>query len=162
MKVLQLPDRDMGIPRDSIIVDTCVFVSAFLPKEPTHQHAKDFLNKGFPFLVLYVVIAEAWGVMVGRAKQRHNAVRMLRFISEQPNLILIPGWKDLFDCSREFCEDLEIDLVDSYLMNFSSFLGGRLSIPQGLKIATYDTRDFLKCYGSLKFGFLDLREEVVN
>ncbi|MDP2895550.1 MAG: PIN domain-containing protein [bacterium] len=163
MPLLKLPSQgaEVDIPRESVILDSCVLASAFFPGDQWHDHAEDFLAQERAYVVPYVVVAEAWGVLVRAKKERHEyGLRMLRWATRSPNVVLVPGWRELLQTSRDFCDALKIDFVDAFLMGLASrisdvFRGGRRAI-----IATYDTRDFFISQKSFRFEYLDLRDGV--
>jgi predicted nucleic acid-binding protein len=160
---LQVPDVVIPIPPESLILDSCVLVSAFLPVDEWHDHARAFLQSDSVFVVPYVVTAEAWGVLVRSKKERRRfGLKMLEWLATSPGIILVPEWKDLMERSRLVCEKYPIDFVDALLMTLASDISNARPKGGHAQIATYDTRDFQICCREFPFVFLDLRSDFTN
>ncbi len=165
MPLIRLPEEDaaIDIPRDSMLLDSCVLISAFFPDDQYHDDAQDFVMREYTFVVPYVVVQEAWGMLVRAKRQRRRyGLSMLRWVAESSNVILLPGWSELLQSSKKSCEDLGIDFVDAFLMGLASrvtdtFRGGGPAV-----IATYDTRHFFGSQKAFRFECWDLRDGLMG
>jgi predicted nucleic acid-binding protein len=144
-----------------MFLDTCVLFAAYCPEDAFHQDAKDFMLQEDPFLVPYVVLGEAWGLLVGSRKRLDCGIRMINELRERPNTQFVPVWTSLLNDSRDLCTRHRIDLVDAFLMCMSSFFMETLKLKSPIPIATYDTRDFCRCYSALRFGCFDIKERAL-
>jgi len=158
MATLRIQQYEIFVPAKTMFLDTCVLFAAYFPEDSNHEHARDFMLQETPFLVPYVVLSEAWGLLVGSRKRRDCGVSMINSLRERPNIQFVPVWSGLLNNSRDLCAQYQIDLVDAFLMCMSSFFTTELSLKSPIPIATYDTRDFCRCYRALRFGYFDVKE----
>lgn len=158
MAVLTISQCEISVPSGTMFLDTCVLIAAYCPADQYHGDAEDFLLQETPFLVPYVVLAEAWGLLVGSRKQLALGVRMIESLKSRPNVQFVPIPSGLLDQSHRLCDNYAIDLVDAFLICIASFSKRVLKLKKPIPIATYDTRDFCKCYNRLPFGCFDVRD----
>ena len=158
MVTLEIQGATLTVPTNLMLLDTCVLLAAYNPRDGLHDDASDFLSQDQFFLIPYVVITETWGMLVGREKRPDCGIGMLKELAELPNFDFMPVWPELFRKSRKLCDERKIDLVDAFLMNISSPLASKLKLRSPIPIATYDTRDFTRCYGYVHFRCFDVKE----
>jgi predicted nucleic acid-binding protein len=161
MATLTIDRYDIFLPPSTMFLDTCVLFSAFFPEDSFHQDALDFMREDQPLLVPYVVLGEAWGMLVGSRRRPDCGMNMLAFMAERPNTQFVPVWSGLYQQTRDLCSKRGIDLVDAFLMCMSSSCVRLSKLKRPVPIATYDTRDFSRCYGALSFGCFDLRDRCL-
>ena len=152
---------DIFLPPSTMFLDTCVLFSAFFPDDSFHRDALDFIREDHPLLVPYIVLGEAWGLLVGSRRRPDCGVKMLTFLRERPNTQFVPVWSDIYQQTRDLCSKHRIDLVDALLMCMSSSCTRLSKLKSPIPIVTYDTRDFARCYGAVSFGCFDLRDRCL-
>jgi predicted nucleic acid-binding protein len=158
MATLTIQQCEIFVPARTMLLDSCVLIGAYHPEDQYHEDAMDFMLQDEPFLVPYVVLGEAWGMLVGSRKRLEYGIKMINSLRERPNTQFVPVWSDLLNKSRDLCAKHRIDLVDASLMCLSSFLRKTLKLKSPIPIATYDTRDFCRCHSALPFGCFDMKE----
>lgn len=161
MAVFAPQQCEISVPARAMLLDTCVLFAAYCPADSHHGDAKDFFFQDEPFLIPYIVVGEAWGLLASRTKKLDCGLSMVDSLRERPNIQFVPVWSDLFPVSRDICQKHRIDLVDAFLMSMSCLCARALRLKKPIPIATYDTRDFTRCYNAIPFGCFDLTEHCL-
>ena len=158
MAILTIQQCEILVPARTMLLDSCVLIGAYHPEDQYHEDAMEFMLQDEPFLVPYFVLGEAWGMLVGSRKKLECGIKMINSLRERPNTQFVPVPSGLLNESRGLCAKYHIDLVDAFLMCMSSFFKKTLKLKSPIPIATYDTRDFCRCYSTLPFGCFDIKE----
>lgn len=137
------------ISRRSTLVDTNILVAAFCREEEIgrQEYAQSLLHQGDEqILVAYEVMVEAWGVMVGKNKDRGAGCTMLRWINDvgQPVVVIPPAHRREIGRTRELVEALGVDCVDAMLADLATDISRVCDLRPTIAIATFDTRDFTR------------------
>lgn len=157
---------ELGITRNSVLFDTCVFVSAYDPKDPYYDHASDLIsNCSKIILVPIAVVVEVWAVLVGsRMGRLHKpALNFLNDIQDPGRFIIFPHGKESASHCTIICDRVGVDVVDAMLVSIADELDRVLPAGEVMQIASYD-RDFHKLRKSglgHNFHFCDLQTDEI-
>lgn len=160
--------RSVDISRRAVVLDTNVLVAAFCDEEQYHDEAKDFLEQPEAYedapdqmLVPSAVAVETWGMIVGRGGRRDRGERLVEWLLNPGGALLMPEWNRLVEMGCALCKAAGIDIVDGVLFTMAHVLTQTLSISPPLRVATFDSRDYVRCGPASRFRLsvrmLDLR-----
>ena len=163
MAQYSLTASTLDVSQEAILVDTSVLVGAFLPGDQFAETAKCFLDSAECQLIVPVeVVVEAWGLIVGRGKRFDRGVDLLTWLSYPGNADLIAGSTSHFPRWNDLTRNKQIDVVDAVLLCLADEMSKACRLRPPAKIATFDTRDFLRFVaGRLRFRLYDLRSDDI-
>lgn len=139
------------VSRRAIILDTCVLVAAFDPRDQRYDDANTFLDLVEDQLIVPLsVIVETWGMLVGRGKRWDSGIRFLSWLGDPTKVTLILHDVESFDAIRDMVNISRIDFVDAAAMKLGHGITERCNFRPPIRIATYDTGDFLRCISSFR------------
>jgi predicted nucleic acid-binding protein len=148
-------EADVGF--EATLVDTNVIVAGFLEEDQNHTDARYYLDELVEQIIIpSAVLVESWGMLVGSRKRMDLGLRMLSWIQDPGNnVILVPSHGDNFDNMCHIVGQLRVDCVDSILIALASEISVKCRSGRSVRIATFDTRDFLRA-SRTKLGTFDL------
>lgn len=148
MPTYTFPTPTVEIPRASMLIDTNVLVSRFLPGDEREEDATAFLELMREQLITPIlpvpVIVETWGMLCGRSKSFDSAIRFVTWFNDPGNALLLPQHCERFGQVEQVAAMLRVDFVDALLVHLADELSEKCGLRPPLKIATFDTRDFTK------------------
>jgi hypothetical protein len=106
-----------------------------------------------------VVIVEAWGFIVGARSDWQGGFELLTWLNSPGRATIIPPYRaDVYEI-QQLVQSLSIDCVDAMLAELATNITEQCELQPPLPIATFDTGDFLKMYGSpgLRLTIFDMR-----
>ena len=144
------------LSRNLVIVDTNVLVAAFLPADQNHDVAQLLFDRDFAeqILVPTSVIVETWGMLTRRdrdAQVKRNFLVWLTNPGSGATPILDDGE---FNVTADALRKEDIDCVHVLLLRLATHLTTSISAKPPVRIATFDTRDFLRFVGRTEFSFM--------
>jgi predicted nucleic acid-binding protein len=146
------------IRRDSVLVDTNVFINAFLGDNETKENYRFCLeNCEKPLVISMAVVIEAWGLIVGSKKNWIAGKEFLSWlITSADSIIILPQHIEV-NLEYSLVDSLGIDWVDAILYNLAHDISEKLALNPPMPLATLDLKDFSKLKGrGLKVGLLDM------
>lgn len=147
------PSRfEYEVSRRAIILDTCVLVAAFDSRDQRHEDTNAFLDLVVEdqLIVPWSVIIETWGMLVGRGKRWDSGYRFLTWLGDTSKVTVILQDVESFDSIKDMVKTARVDCVDAAAMQLGHGITEQCNLRPSIRIATYDTGDFLKCISSLR------------
>lgn len=160
MPVYAVPAHESNIRRDAVILDTNVLVAAFCPQDQNHEDARYFIDEwAGPFVVPIAVLIEAWGMIVGSQKYWPGALQLLLWLTTPGTAELLPQGATRIDETTVMVSSIRVDCVDVLISHLADDISRQCEFDPHIKVATYDTRDILKCRerSGLQLQILDMR-----
>ena len=154
MPVLTIPGKEYDVRRDSMLLDSNVLIAAFSPTEIVrHETARLLLEEDCPFLVPVPVVVEAWGLLARGKAASQPAGELVDWLASSGAATIISEDMEPFYDLIEVMKRRRIDLVDSAVLRLALKITKECKLTPPIKIATFDTRDFLPLRASVR-GFL--------
>jgi predicted nucleic acid-binding protein len=154
MPIYHIAPLDLDFSRRAIILDTNILVAAFNPRDQKHDDAKAFLDMiEDPIIVPVSVVIEAWGVLVGGSRSSsiwRYGFELLAWVTNPGYATLILQNIDSFNHIQEIMKTMHVDCVDACIMRLGHEMSDQCNLKPSIRIATYDTADFLKCIKPFK------------
>ena len=161
MSVYTTSEFTAEVGSHAMIVDTNVLVAAFLTNDENHNDAYTFLFElADQVIIPSAVLVETWGMLVGSKRRPDLGLALLEWIDNPGNgVVLVPSHGDSFSDVRELADTYRIDCVDAILVGLALEISTKCRQGRPVKIATFDTRDFLRVARSKStiFNVFDLK-----
>ena len=141
MPTYALGEYQAEIARGAVLLDTNLLFARFTRDDARADEASYFFEFAGPLLVPLCVIGEAWGLMVGKHKQRDSGIEMLRWVATPGSATIIRDDEELARQSEALVARYDVDFVDAMLMLLADRLS-RQCLGTPIPIATLDIRDF--------------------
>jgi predicted nucleic acid-binding protein len=148
MPDFRIAEKVIDISRNAMLVDTNVLVAAFWPGEtPGRRDNAQFVLNEYdrPLLIPSAVIVEAWGMIVGAKRGSGDA--LLTWLNLPGRATIVPTYKQDVIEPHRLVTGYGIDAVDAMLVELATEMSDQCSLTPWMKIATFDTRDFLRLFG---------------
>jgi predicted nucleic acid-binding protein len=163
MPSYRIDAQEYDIRRNAVLLDTSVLVSGFDPNDNEYDFVRSFLEDArHQLLVPLPVIVEAWGVLNSSRKRAYvGSIEMLRWICTPGKALIVEKRSRSINHEVAAMIDHRVDVVDAILAVLATDIANKCAFRSGMKVATYDTRDFYKFSSSQnwRLEILDLREE---
>lgn len=155
-----LDSFELVLSPNMIMVDTNVLMAAFTEtNDGRHATAHAFvslLGEVGLALVPIPVLVEAWGMIVGSRKNRTAGLAMLEWASNPLLVKLIPGHHSHTAPVEAIARQYNVDIVDAWILWLISDMHVRCKLNDRVRVATFDTRDFLRCAGRFPLRLYDI------
>ena len=143
---------EIDVPRNIGFVDTNVLVAYFDRRDGRHEDATLFLDEDaeHEWYVSFPVIGEASNLLERRTNSSHVR-KMMEWINTPGRISILPVGHfaserhELLSLQTSWMFRYAIDYVDAHLMELAGVLTDRFTLKPSLPIATFDTKDFLRC-----------------
>jgi hypothetical protein len=158
---LVFPQKTYTISRNIALLDTNVLVAFVLHSDPKHEWTVLALEDGkYRWAVSYSAAIEAWNLLVGREKAWSSAHSLITWLLTPGNEDLIDDRYDELPTPHSLTQRFKIDVVDANLMHTAHQLTNSCNLLPAAHVATYDTKDFYRCFGTgtLLFNVLDMKD----
>ena len=160
MSVYRTSNFEADVGLDATIIDTNVIVAKFFEADQNHSDARYYPDELVEQIIIpSAVLVESWGMLVGSRKRMDLGLRLLSWIQDPGNnVVLVPSHGDNFDNMCHVVGQLRVDCVDSILIALASEISAKCRSGRSVRIATFDTRDFLRASRTRlgNFELLDL------
>ena len=165
MPIYNISTAEINISRNAALVDTGVLVAAFYPGDGRHDDANTFLNELHQY-ALYVPIAvviETWGILVGgQRKYREGGINLMAWLNDPGHAVLIPQYVNDFSTVQAVINSMHVDCIDAILLCMATDITDCCQLNPPIGIATYDTRDFLRCRANPNLRFNLVNAETLD
>ncbi len=158
MPTFELARQRLDISRDAILLDTNVLVGAFLPGDQNHDVCQLIFDMPEQLLVPLSVVVESWGLLVGSRKRLDCGLQLLAWLANPGTDAYVIHHADEIDSVRVLVGEVNVDCVDALLAYMANTVTEQCELSPPLRIATFDTADFIKCMrtGRFKLKLLDM------
>jgi predicted nucleic acid-binding protein len=163
MQPYSLNSFELVMAPSMVMVDTNVLVSAFIASnEGQHDTAIAFLTLlgevGLALVPIPVLI-EAWGMIVGSRKNVPAGLELLRWATDRQVVQLIPGDATHAPEVAAIAKQYRVDMVDAWILYLVTDMHTRCNLNERVRIATFDTTDFLPCAGRFPMRIYDIEAD---
>lgn len=166
MATLVIDEHRFEILRRPLLLDTNILVALFRKNDQYHSDVFTFVQDREileahtnQLLVPSVAIVEAWGLLVGKDKNADGGLSLLEWVVGSDTVLVLPTWTRLQTVAEELSRTHHVDIVDAYLAAMAAIVSEQCGFRPPIRIATYDTGDFLRCLptGHPTFAVFDMR-----
>lgn len=113
----------------------------------------------FQLLIPVAVLVEAWGLLVGRSKRWDRGVNLLDWIADPGHDAQLLYHGESITALHGLVAEVRVDCVDAILAYLAHELSNRCDLRPPIRIATFDTGDFVRCRAArqLDLTILDMK-----
>ena len=153
MPVFSIQESTFDLHRRAVMLDTNVLYAAFDENDQNHELSKTYLEMEEQYVVPLTVVIETWGMLVGRNRDWDAGLRLLEWIiNPRSGAVVINHCKNVEEI-RQVAVAVRIDCVDATILLLADEITRHCGYARGIRIATFDTADFLRAKRLDKFQF---------
>jgi len=159
MPIFDPPRESPHIARGAILLDTNVLVGAFWPEDQNHEVCQLIFDMPEQLLVPLGVVVESWGMLVGSRKRWDCGLQLLAWLANPGTDAYVIHHADRIESVRDLIQKVNVDCVDALLVWMANTITEHCQLTLPIRIATFDTADFVKCMrtGRFKLKLLDMK-----
>jgi predicted nucleic acid-binding protein len=159
MPLFTIPESVFDLHRRAAILDTNVVYAAFNNEDARHDDCVAYLDIEDQYLVPLSVVVETWGLLVGRDRNWEGGFEFLRWINDPSSGVIVLNHCESMARIQALARSVHIDCVDATILYLADQISRECGYAPGIRVATYDTADFLRSMKASKFNLtiFDLR-----
>ena len=159
MPLFTIPERVFDLHRRAAMLDTNVVYAAFSEVDSRHGDCLAYLELEEQYLLPLSVVVETWGLLVGRDRNWDAGFEFLRWITDPSSGAVVLNHSESMAKIHALARSVHVDCVDATILYLADQISRECGYDPGLRVATYDTADFLRSLKASKFNLtiFDLR-----
>jgi predicted nucleic acid-binding protein len=151
MPLFTVPEIVLDLHRRAVMLDTNVVYGAFSLRDQRHHDCLAYLELEEQYLLPVPVIIETWGMLVGRDRNWDAGFEFLDWLRNPSSGAIIVNHVNDFGRIHDLARSARVDCVDATILFLADEITRRCGYVPGLRVATFDTADFLRSLSVLGF-----------